>query len=247
MVLYYNKIVIKNYDNLFTGFIMITIKEVKTKKDLKIFANLPLKLYKDCPYYVPNLIGDEMSILNPKQNFHLQHCSVKCFLAYKDGVAVGRIAGIIHRKAIELYGNKAIRFTRFSAVDDIEVFKALLGAVEEYGKAEGMATIHGPWGFSDTDREGMLVEGFDKRSTYATDYFYPYYKEKMVELGYKDESKWVEKDFVIPTEPYEKVMRIAEKLQEKYKFIDVTETMSISQVVKKYGKAFFEITKRTGI
>ncbi len=219
---------------------MIQIVEVTTKKQLKTFASLPIKLYKDCPYYVPSMRDDEMSIMNPKKNFNLGHCDCKCFLAYKDGKAVGRIAGIINKKANEIYNHKYIRFARLAAIDDIEVFRALLNAVENYGKSQGLNKIHGPWGFNDTDRDGMLTYGFDKRSTYSTEYSYPYYMEKMVELGFRDESKWIERDFVIPTEPYEKIERIAEKLKKRYKLIDVTETMTINQIVKKYGDDFFK-------
>ena len=219
---------------------MIQIVEVKSKKQLKIFAALPIKLYKGCPYYVPSMRDDDFSILNPKKNFNLGHCDCKCFLAYKDGKPVGRIAGIINKKANEIYNHKYIRFARLAAIDDIEVFRALINAVEEYGKSEGLSSIHGPWGFNDTDRDGMLTYGFDKRSTYSTEYSYPYYMERMVELGFKDESKWIERDFVIPTKPYEKIERIAEKLKKRYNLIDVTETMTINQIVKKYGDDFFK-------
>ena len=154
---------------------MITIKEVKTKKDIKEFATYPVKLYDKCPYYVPNLLSDEFALFNPKKNFNLKENNLKGFLAYKDGQLVGRIAGFINGKENELSGKKYIRFSRFECVDDIEVFKALLGAVEKFGIENGMEIMHGPWGFNDTDREGMLTFGFDKRSTYSTNYYYTYF------------------------------------------------------------------------
>ena len=110
---------------------MIEIREVRTKKDLKLFAKYPLRLYKGCPYYVPSLRGDEMSTFNPKKNFSLMECEAKGFLCYKDGELAGRIAGIIHKTDNELTGKKYIRFSRFECIDDIEVFRALLGAVEK--------------------------------------------------------------------------------------------------------------------
>jgi len=219
---------------------MVEIVEVKTRKQKKLFATFPIKLYKDCPYYVPSMRSDEMDILDKKKNFSLTDCDCKCFLAYKDGKVVGRIAGIIHRKANKLFGTKKIRFSRFEAIDDLEVFKALLGAVENYGREEGLEIIHGPWGFNDTDREGMLTYGFDKVSTYATNYSYPYFAENMRKLGWGDESKWVEYEFEIPKEPFEKMDRLAEKLKSKYKLRDIVETMSVKQVVKQYGDKFFE-------
>ena len=219
---------------------MIEVREVKTKKDMKLFATYPTKLYAGCPYYVPSLLSDELNTFNPKKNFNLATNECRAFICFKDGELVGRIAGLINRKDNELTGKKYIRFSRFECIDDIEVFKALLSAVEKFGKDYGMEIIHGPWGFNDTDREGMLTYGFDERSTYATNYYYPYFSERMKELGFEDESKWVEKNFPIPKEPYERIVSISEKLKKKYDLTDVVEKMSISKIAKIYGDEFFE-------
>lgn len=219
---------------------MVEIKEVKTKRDLKKFAKYPVKLYKDCPYYVPSLYGDELATFNPTKNFSLKGNECKGFLCYKDGKLVGRIAGLINRKDNELTGKKYIRFSRLDCIDDDEVFNALIGSVEKFGKGYGMDTIHGPWGFNDTDREGMLTYGFDKRSTYATNYYYPYFAEHMSKMGFNDESKWIEKRFTIPKTPYERIVAISERLKKKLKVVEILDQMPIKKVVKKYGKEFFE-------
>lgn len=219
---------------------MIEIKEVKTKKDVKMFATYPLKLYKGCPYYVPSLRDDEMNTFNPNKNFSLKHSIIKGFLAFKDGELVGRIAGFISLPSNQARNEKYIRFSRLECIDDIEVFKALLGAVEKFGKEQGMEFMHGPWGFNDQDREGMLTEGFDRRSTYATNYYYPYFCENMKKLGFSDESKWVEKEFVIPKEPVKRIVELADKLKEKYNLRELTETLTIKQIIKQYGNKVFE-------
>ena len=219
---------------------MIEIKEVVTRKDIKMFSKYPVKLYKGCPYYVPSLRSDEMNTFNPKKNFSLKECDAKGFLCFKDGKMVGRIAGIINRTDNELTGKKFIRFSRLECIDDIEVFKALLGAVEKYGKDNGMEIIHGPWGFNDTDREGMLTYGFDRKATYATNYSYPYFCEKMTELGFEDESKWVERKFTIPKEPYKRIDDVAERLKKKLNVRYVAETLTVREIVKKYGAKLFD-------
>ncbi len=219
---------------------MIEIKEVKTKKDVKMFATYPLKLYKGCPYYVPSLRDDEMNTFNPNKNFSLKHSIIKGFLAFKDGELVGRIAGFISLPSNQARNEKYIRFSRLECIDDIEVFKALLGAVEKFGREQGMEFMHGPWGFNDQDREGMLTEGFDRRSTYATNYYYPYFCENMKKLGFSDESKWVEKEFVIPKEPVKRIVDLADKLKEKYNLRELTETLTIKQIIKQYGNKVFE-------
>ncbi len=219
---------------------MIEIKEVKSRKDLKLFSTYPLKLYKDCPYYVPSLRADEMGTFNPKKNFSLDTCECKGFLAYKDGELVGRIVGLINHKYNETSGGKYIRFSRLECIDDLEVFKALFGAVEKYGKEKGMEVLHGPWGFNDTDREGMLTYGYEERSTYATNYYFPYFADNMKKLGFEDESKWVELLFPLPDKPYERPAKMVDKLMAKYELVDVARTMSVRQILKKYGDKMFE-------
>lgn len=219
---------------------MIEIREVKTKGQMRKFASYPIKLYKGCPYYVPSLRSDEMATFNPKKNFNLEKNKLKAFLCYKDGVLVGRIAGLINYKDNELTGRKWVRFSRFECVNDQLVFKALLKAVAEFGKENGMEEMHGPWGFNDTDREGMLTFGFDRISTYSTNYSYPYFYENMEKLGFEAESKWIEHTFIIPEQPYEKIVRISDKLKQKHNMLDVAETMSVKNIVKKYGQSLFE-------
>lgn len=227
-------------EKLFVRLQMIEICEVKTKKQLREFSKFPVELYKDCPYYVPSLRSDEMATFNPNKNFSLEYSEAKGFLCYKDGKIVGRIAGIISNVDNKNTGKKMIRFSRFEAINDLEVFKALLNAVEKYGKENGMEIIHGPWGFNDQDREGMLTYGFNERATYATNYYYPYFAENMKKLGYADESKWLEFRFDIPDKADERIDRIAEKIKEKYHLTDVTETMSVKEICKKYGDSMFD-------
>jgi len=213
---------------------------LETKKDLKVFTHYPLELYKDCPYYVPSLVGDEMGIFDPKKNFSLVNNECCAFLAYKDGELVGRIAGLINTADNEISKQKAIRFSRFDCIDDLEVFKALLGAVEDFGRERGMDLIHGPWGFNDTDREGMLTFGFDEKSTYATAYYYPYFAENMRKLGFEDGSKWLERRFDIPDAVPEKIVRVAELVRKKVKVKEIADKMTVRQILKKYGDKMFE-------
>jgi len=219
---------------------MIEIVEVKTKKQIKVFANLPGKIYKNNKYYVPIFYSDEINILNPKKNFLLSDCDIKCFLAYKDGEAIGRIAGIIQKTFNKTENKKCIRFGRFECIDDSEAAKLLLEAVENYGKEQGMDTCHGPWGFNDQDREGLLVYGFDKRSTYATNYNYEYYEKLVKENGYEDQCEWFEYKFVVPEKTDERFIRIAERVKEKLELKEVADKYKIKKLIKLYGEKIFK-------
>lgn len=216
---------------------MIEIVEAKTKKQMKAFATFPVKLYRKCKYYVPSIVEDEMVIQDGSKNLAKGTSDCKCFLAYKDKKLVGRICGIICHDSNKKFNEKNIRFNRIDFIDDIEVAKALLKAVMDYGRENGLEVIHGPWGFNDTDREGMLTEGYDKISNYATNYSYPYYVKIMEDLGFEKESEWVEFQFDINhTDP--RFHEVAEQLRlQGYR--DLAETMPVKKIVKEYGEKFF--------
>ena len=78
---------------------MVTIKEVKTRKDLRTFAGFNEKMYRDVPQAMPDLISDEMANFNPKKNPAFEYAESRQWLAYKDGECVGRIGAIISHKA----------------------------------------------------------------------------------------------------------------------------------------------------
>lgn len=150
---------------------MIEIKEVKTKKEIKEFINFPLNLYKNNPYFVPCLYGDEKKMFKKNYLYCDQALSI-CYNAYKDGKIVGRIQGIIQQASNKKWNQKRVRFTRFDSNDDQEVASSLFSSVVSWAKEQGMEEIVGPLGFSDLDREGLLIEGFDQLSTFEEQYNY---------------------------------------------------------------------------
>ena len=217
---------------------MIEIVEAVNKKQMKLFATFPVKLYRKCKYYVPSIVEDEMVIQDPSKNLSKGTSDCKCFLAYKDGKLAGRICGIINNESNKKFNEKNIRFNRIDFINDPEVAKALIKAVMDYGRENGLDTIHGPWGFNDTDREGMLTDGFDKISNYATNYSYPYYIKIMEDLGFEKESEWVEFQFDINhTDP--RFHEVAEQLRTQG-YRDLCDTMSVKKIIKEYGNKFFD-------
>ncbi|MFA5526535.1 MAG: hypothetical protein WC992_06910 [Acholeplasmataceae bacterium] len=195
---------------------MIEIKEVKTLRDVIRFTEFPNRLYKKNPHFVPALSLDERNVFNPKVNPVFEYCEAIRYLAYKDGKLVGRIAGIINHQWNKAYQIKKGRFTRLDMIDDIEVTKALINKVTEWALAKGMDTLIGPIGFTDMDRMGMLVDGFDQFSMFITIYNAPYYMHHMEELGFVKDVDWTEKRITWPTEVSEKVQRGAEIARKRY-------------------------------
>ena len=217
---------------------MVEIVECKTKKQMKLFADFPIHLYEGVEQFVPSVFEDEIKILSPKKNLMMGSSEARAFLAYKDDKLVGRICAIINHESNKKHNEKCITFSRFDFVDDLEVSKALIMKVVEWGKERGLEEIHGPWGFNDTDREGMLTMGFDEKSCYATAYSYEYYVKHMAALGFEKESEWLE--YRVYTERYDERYPKLAKMLEARGYKDVTKGRSIKWVVKHYGDKFFD-------
>ena len=222
----------------------VTIKKVETHADLRAFVKFPLRLYKDCPYYVPNLFVDEMSALDPKKNPMSKYAKSEKYLALIDGKVVGRIAAIINEIANRDWNHQEVRFGWADFIDDKDVSKALLEAVMAFGREHGMTQITGPLGFTDFDNEGCVVEGFDDISSFMLKYNYPYYADHFEALGFGKVNDWLEYRIYVPDQVPEKVSRAASLLSERY-------NLHIRKITKRevrkehYGQKIFDLVNRT--
>lgn len=197
---------------------MVEIRQATTKKDIKKYIRFPDKLYKGVRNYVPDLKSDEYSMYFPETNFAFEYCDAKFFLAYRDGEIVGRIGAIVNRRANELWNQKQIRITRVDFIDDMEVSGALFAAVEGWAKELGLTEAHGPLGFTDLDKEGLLIEGFDRMGSTVTIYNYPYYQKHFEAHGYSKATDWVEYRIKVPDKRdarVERIREIARKVMER--------------------------------
>ena len=179
---------------------MVSIVEVTTRAQLRRFVDYPNQLYKDVPQFVPATFDDDMSDWDPQKNPAFEYCDARCWLAERDGEIVGRIGAILSHKANEKWGTRRMRFTQVDFIDDPEVSRALFGTVEQWAREKGCDEVHGPLGFTDLDREGMLVEGFDRRSCFFTYYNHPYYIDHLTALGYGKDVDWVEDYITVPSD-----------------------------------------------
>ena len=222
----------------------IQIRKVSNRKELKVFARFGNKLYKGNKYYVPSMPMDDMNTLDPEKNAAFEFSEAELYLAYKDGEVAGRVAAIINHKANEAWKVKQVRFGWIDFIDDLEVSAALLDAVAAFGKSRGMDQIVGPLGFTDFDPEGMLVEGFDRLSTMALIYNYPYYPEHMKKHGYVKETGWVEYRITLPEVMPENHIRFSEIIKERYGL--KVRKLSRRQIRKEdYGRKLFKLINET--
>ena len=195
----------------------IEIKQVTNRKELKQFVQFYYDLYRGNNYAVPYLFFDEMTTLRKDKNPSFECCEAEYFMAFRDGKMVGRVAAIINHRANERWNCHQVRFGWFDFIDDTAVSTALLQAVEQWGRSKGMNEIAGPLGFIDTDREGMLVDGFDQLSTMYVNYNHPYYPRHMEQLqGFQKANDWVEMKVKVPDEVPAKFAKITEMVSKRY-------------------------------
>ena len=217
---------------------MVKVVEVQTKKQRKEFVEYPLRLYKDNPYFVPPLYADEMALFTDK-NIYNKTCKSVFYLAERDGVTVGRIQGILQTQYNQLKSVKQIRFTRFDCENDKETAKALFDAVERWGKSLGMTQLVGPLGYSDLDREGLLIEGFDYLSTFEEQYNYDYYSALVEGCGFEKDVDWLEYRLFSLKEDHERLLKLLQHTLKKYNLRVVDPKTSKYEFIKRYGKGFF--------
>lgn len=218
----------------------LEIREITTRKELKQFIEFTNTLYRECEYYCPPLFFDEMNCFDKEKNPALEVCDYKLWMAYRDGKAVGRIAGVVNYKANEKWGYKNARFGWFDFIDDLEVSKALLDTVTAWGKEKGMTAINGPVGFTDFDHQGLLLEGYEYLAPMASLYNFPYYVKHFDAYGLTKDADWIEIQVYPPTCCPERLNRIAEIVKERSK-VRVDKVKNARELVRKYGIEYMDV------
>ena len=218
----------------------VQIVRVSTQAHKKAFVDFPLGLYQNNPYFVPPLYADEMAQFK-KKHAYSDTCDTVFFLAMQGKSVVGRIQGILQKQSNDLRGEMRVRFTRFDAIDDVDVARALFAAVEDWAREQGMDTVCGPLGYSDLEREGLLIEGFDQLSTFEEQYNYDYYPALLEACGYQKEIDWLEHRLKAPENPNPMLGRVAERALELSGLHVVDSSkMSKHQYIHTYKDGFFD-------
>ena len=218
---------------------MVTVRLITKRKDLKKFVRFPTKLYENNPNYIPPLEMDEYK-MTTKRNAHYEECKQAYFLAEEDGKVVGRIACVILYPFNKKNNSKYARFTRFDVVENEEVAHLLLKTAEDWAKEQGMEYIHGPLGYDDMEREGLMTFGFENKGSFFTSYNAPYYQKFVENYGYTPDAKWVEWRFKFPLKMDERVERIANIVENRYGFHE-KKFKNLKELIKLHGDDFFDL------
>ncbi len=224
---------------------MIEIIEVTSRQQYRAFFQFPFDLYRNCPQWVPTITKEEMAIFDPQKNAVFEHAMARLFLAKKKGKIVGRIAAMINWVEVEKLQKTKVRFGWYDTIDDLEVSQKLIETVEAVAIAEGMTYIEGPMGFSNMDKAGLLVHGYEHMNTMITWYHYPYQKTHLERLGLKKQSEWIEFkiDIYDAKDSPEKVKKFARVIKARYKL--KTLAFKTTKDVEPHVDKMFELLNET--
>lgn len=219
---------------------MISIKEVTDKELLRAFVTFPFELYKDHPYWVPPLIGEEMETFDPTKNPAFESAEAQLFIAYRQQKIVGRIAVLINWNEVNMQQKRKVRFGWWDVVDDVEVTRALMQKVFEIGKQNKLDHAEGPMGFSNLDKVGVLTEGFDFIGSMITWYNYPYYAQHLEQLGFVKEKEYIESNFSFSNVNPEVYFKAEAMVKKRYGLtgLNFTKTKDIMPYVDKMFDLF---------
>ncbi len=196
----------------------VTVKEVQDRKDLKTFIYLPEKIHAGHSGWVPPIYMDDWKYFNPQKNRAFSYSDAVMFLACRGKKPAGRIMGIINHRYNEFSGEKAARFGYLEAWNEEDVVRTLLTRVEAWAREKGMQRIIGPYGFTDQDPEGFMVEGFDSPVTIPGYYNFEWMPEMVKKMGYVKDIDYVVYKIDVPEELPEFYIKIFERAKRKGHF-----------------------------
>lgn len=222
---------------------MIKIKEVTNNKELKKFVTFPFSLYKNSKFWVPPIIKDELASFDKNENPVFKDAEAWFFLAYDDDKIVGRIAAMINHLEVNQQKIKKMRFGWFDFIDDHNVSKLLLEKVAEIGARNNLEYMEGPVGFSNMDKVGVLVEGFDHIGTMVTWYNHPYYKNHYEEHGLVKEKEYMENKFPAGNADPALFTKLNDLVKRRYGLTEMN--FSSTKEVMPYADEMFDLFNET--
>ncbi|HHI81799.1 MAG TPA: N-acetyltransferase [Rhizobiales bacterium] len=189
----------------------VIVREVSGKRDLDAFLKVPFKVFEDDPNWVPQLFLERKEHLSPEKNPYFEHAKAQLFIAWRSGVPVGRISAQIDQLHLQRYGDATGQFGFIDAIDDIEVFRALLARAGNWLAERGMTRMQGPFSFSINEETGLLVDGFDTPPSIMMPHARPWYGARLKELGLKKIKDVIAYDYDISIEPPRSMLRMVGK------------------------------------
>ncbi len=168
--------------------LVMTIKEVTSRQDIKEFINLPVRLYKNSRHWIRPLDADIESVFDKEKNKAFRHGECCRWIMLNDkGETVGRVAAFVNQKTVKKGNDQPTGgMGFFECIEDKDAAFQLFDQCRNWLSSKGMEAMDGPINFGNRDRWwGLLVDGFDRDPNYQCNYNFPYYQKYFEEYGFK--------------------------------------------------------------
>jgi len=137
----------------------VEVRPISLPADAKQFVHSWWPIYEGDDNWVAPLVFERLEFFDPKKNRYFDNAEVQCFMAWRDGKAVGTISAQIDRKSLESEPGRGF-FGFFEFIDDEDVARSLFSAACDWLRERGMTEVHGPYNFSSNHEFGCLIDGF---------------------------------------------------------------------------------------
>jgi hypothetical protein len=224
----------------------VKLISVTQPSEMKAFLELPWKIYAQDPNWVPPLKKEVAKLLDLKAHPFWQFAEQRLFLAQRGTETVGRIAGIVDLNYNRFHDERMGTWGFFECANDLEAAAALMVAVEEWLRGQGMTFLRGPLNPSTNYEAGLLVEGYQQRPVFMMTYNPPYYPELVESCGFSKEkdllSFWVDRHWQPPSWVERLARRISKKANIQMRPIRVREDFhtELKYVKEIYHEAWFD-------
>jgi hypothetical protein len=166
----------------------LSVRPVVSKRDRRAFVDLPFRLYRDDPNWVPPLKGEAIGLITPEKNGWYCHAKAQLFLAERNDKVVGRISAHVDTLARQMpadrgFGPGSGQWGLMEAEDE-DVFATLLDHAEQWLRAQGTTRALGPISQSIWEEPGLLIEGYDHPPTVMMGHAKPAYRGWIEAAGY---------------------------------------------------------------
>jgi len=221
----------------------LEIQEVKDRKQLKMFIQLPFEIHKGHSLWVPPLLSEEWKYFDSKKNPSFSKNDTILLLAFRNGKPVGRIIGIINSERNNRLCQSNAHFCNLECPEDLSVAKALLNTLEDWAIRKGIAQMAGPMGFSDQEPEGYLIKGFELEPSISTYSNFEYLPVLLEQSGYSKEVDYVVYQIDLNKLTPDLYLKIIERFQikEKYQFQNFKKKKELKPYIKPVLKLVNEI------
>ncbi|HRR30585.1 MAG TPA: N-acetyltransferase [Candidatus Sumerlaeia bacterium] len=193
----------------------IKIRPVASNQDLRRFVLFPHALYRECPWWVPNLISDEIKLLTKGRHPFHEHADVALFLAEENGKIVGRISAHVNHNHNKFHEDRVGFFGFFDCVDSREAACALFDKAAEFVQSKDMDTLRGPMNFSTNETCGLLVNSFNEMPYIMMPYNFPYYENLLESARFTKSKDLVCYHLDESIFSFDRIGKLAQRVQER--------------------------------